>query len=1159
MATPCIITVGGKDYTPAEFMDMLVRDSKMDDVIGWGDKVYAKAKTLSRKQLKVERAKLLKKEPKNLRQAIMQFFLGGGKVNTEDVKRYLGVQGKDWSDMIGKHKNGGNKNSADMIARDFFGQFMSEGGESETAVINEIFEVAKMRKSDMEAELRGEKEQEDFYNENGISKAEYDRMAEAEAIDEIAKDEGVEIPESVSKVIDESVDAISDEEAQNEVNKIISTFTDSKGNIDWEKIKEEWDGFYPPILEMTNKAQQLLKTQIDESGRPKETKPQTSVEVDSKDKVIKEESQIGKTVTFKFAGNETKGVVKSIDENGNYQVVKADGTKHTVKPENARNAESVELAKKSLEENMKKLQEMTKPVTKTEEKPPQVNAVVPKDIFIAPMKVLGAGDKLIESVTNKIQDGIARAYRAATGTSNKYVSRASSEAQGIFRLLGLTEEDIAKRRKGLGQINAAPLKALNFYNNAVNIIGRTPESLRNVHQVLDPEVYQKRGETPKTEADLSPAEKQLYDLLRSMNNMIHDWHYANNRISEETYQKNKDTYAPRFYDNIEFEGYPEELKQAFEDYAKQQNFSYIKERKKFEDVMGENQIVEDPVYGTSMRLAQMMRNQAVMDYAHDIASRTKTYEEGDKNIPSSYVKLEGGGKFGNINTYGELTNKYVPRDIAEDFRGYFFISEAANQIYKSFRWYDRVWARQAMKKIHTLYNPLVQLGNIGSNYVFAMMNGLDAISFQSRKPEAARIVKEKGDLFLRLTEEGLLGQDITTADLKEASKGKPEKKGIRKALSDIDEKISGFYGSRDEIAKVAAYLTHTKDYGRSHDEAVKKVYEGFQNYSNVGRHFDFASKTPIIGNPFIKFKGDLIRIMKNNWSKRPLTNIALLAALNATATALSNWSDEDEDVRKIREGRNFIPKIKLPNALGGDIPLVWQTPYGEINAARYFAPAYIYDMGDKGSAVEEVSQYLPYQAESNKESGIPIPKIQDPFLGVYAQIAFDKDFRGKPILDPDANKFREGNATKEEKIQNAATYIARQQIPMFATAQDFEKAYNGEPDYYGRNRDLKQSLISNIIKVQEFGKKEALEQAEKDVTSGLMEMDRLRKSIVSSKSVAKKNIEKINKMNIPESKKDQLRKVQIDKAMAKIAELMSDTAEIKRKIIEPKQYLNRLK
>lgn len=35
MATPCIITVGGKDYTPAEFMDMLVRDSKMDEVIGY--------------------------------------------------------------------------------------------------------------------------------------------------------------------------------------------------------------------------------------------------------------------------------------------------------------------------------------------------------------------------------------------------------------------------------------------------------------------------------------------------------------------------------------------------------------------------------------------------------------------------------------------------------------------------------------------------------------------------------------------------------------------------------------------------------------------------------------------------------------------------------------------------------------------------------------------------------------------------------------------------------------------------------------------------------------------------------------------------------------------------------------------------------------------
>ena len=39
----------------------------------------------------------------------------------------------------------------------------------------------------------------------------------------------------------------------------------------------------------------------------------------------------------------------------------------------------------------------------------------------------------------------------------------------------------------------------------------------------------------------------------------------------------------------------------------------------------------------------------------------------------------------------------------------------------------------------------------------------------------------------------------------------------------------------------------------------------------------------------------------------------------------------------------FMEKVGL-----GDVPLVWQTKYGEVNAARLFSPMYVYDTGEEG-------------------------------------------------------------------------------------------------------------------------------------------------------------------------------------------------------------------
>ncbi|HYE76305.1 MAG TPA: hypothetical protein VEF04_23370, partial [Blastocatellia bacterium] len=297
-----------------------------------------------------------------------------------------------------------------------------------------------------------------------------------------------------------------------------------------------------------------------------------------------------------------------------------------------------------------------------------------------------------------------------------------------------------------------------------------------------------------------------------------------------------------------------------------------------------------------------------------------------------------------------------------------------------------------------------------------------------------------------------------------------------------------------------------------------------------------------------------MRLIKNGVTRRPLTTTAFLASLALAKNLLSDASDEDEDVRKARERRPFTPKIPTPF---GDISMMWQVPgVGEVNVARFLSPYYVYDLGSNNNMVNSITDWLPYQLDlsgspQSKDVRIPFPEMNDVLLGPWAQVAFDRDFRGQSIRDPEGSKFIT-MATDQEQITNALTYIARSQVPMYRSISDLAAAINGDLDYYGRERSVTQAILNNIIKVQEFESDHAKEQLRKEIGFKLTRIQALEREMGLIKNNFQKEKESIAVRDISIEKKKDLVKAAYDKAMDRLADKAEDIRKTVGELQEPK-------
>lgn len=129
-------------------------------------------------------------------------------------------------------------------------------------------------------------------------------------------------------------------EANTGIDEALKNFTDKDGNLDLAKLSEELKNAKEPnywgdLLGLNEEELTNLQNIIDNEQSKKATDSASPKSENQND--AKPESNIGKEIAFKHAGQTVKGKIESIDENGNYRVVekgkgKSPDTKYRVKP-----------------------------------------------------------------------------------------------------------------------------------------------------------------------------------------------------------------------------------------------------------------------------------------------------------------------------------------------------------------------------------------------------------------------------------------------------------------------------------------------------------------------------------------------------------------------------------------------------------------------------------------------------------------------------------------------------------------------------------------------------------------------------------------------------------------------------------------------------------
>lgn len=371
--------------------------------------------------------------------------------------------------------------------------------------------------------------------------------------------------------------------------------------------------------------------------------------------------------------------------------------------------------------------------------------------------------------------------------------------------------------------------------------------------------------------------------------------------------------------------------------------------------------------------------------------------------------------------------------------------------------YDGLPPRRLRKKMLTVYNPIVRTGNVTSNYLFAYLNGINPVTFTKNKVWAKEQLgnswypgqpksemKGKDPLFIEVQKSGLIGSDIIRSDRnmfdasKEFGREIDTKSGEASAWTKAKrgaDVVTQRYGQADDISKLSAVKTWV-DRGYSVEEAIEKTRRGFQDYSRVGHMYDLGAKSPLFGNAFIRFQGDLwAGILRNAAIDHPFRLAALPIATYALGQTLSAAAGESPEDKETREKRVGAPKIPFTN-----ISTEFQTPWGAIDASRFLG-VYSREDLDGNSITDELSRMLPFNIFDPTKLGTKegqtdaIQKAaSDPLIGPLISMMFDVDWRGKSISDPEGVRngeklFPEDELSSDEKWVNRAQYLARQYMP----------------------------------------------------------------------------------------------------------------------------------
>ena len=676
-------------------------------------------------------------------------------------------------------------------------------------------------------------------------------------------------------------------------------------------------------------------------------------------------------------------------------------------------------------------------------------------------------------VNTKISKGLS--------SENSIIRNISRGIRGLMGGAGSTAERTVLQGEMRGGIAQSRGLANDFFTLGDEIL---PNDLskQKVWAYLDPELSGVKVDS----SHLSPQELKAVDILKEASDLINDQNFALGRITHKTWLQGREgRYITRAYTEYDM---PPELAGTLKQAEGKLDLSGYMKRGEVTD-WKQAEAIKNPFYLAAKRIQSTFSNKAITDYGNWIA---KQPEMISNNAKAGYTQLSENPM------WGSLSGKNIRHDVLADMRGFYSDSKILQGVFDGLTAYDRWKPRQILKKTKTVYNPGTRVGNQTVNRVFAFINGINPIAFEKNMAMFSKGELKSNGQYARLArKEGLLGVDMTKYELSRNLVKDGKKVGV---LGKLDNKVADSYGFADDRAKISA-LKYWLDKGKSIPEAVAKVRSGFQDYSKVGQFYDIGAKLPIVGKPFIRFQSELVRILKNAAVENPLRLPILVGGIALMGELASKASGETAEQKKVRENRFGVPVIPFTN-----IPLVMQTPYGEVNIARMFGMYETAGADTKNkNIVQRVSKYLPVNIPTWSGDKTQVENMKDNVVAMNNDVVtspvmsalFDTDFRGKSVADPNQTQYRPTTLTPgEQNINRAKSMAYGYNAPAINSAIGIGQAIEGKENQYQQLKTPGQAIASlSGFKMEQFGPKQVESTMAKEAQFSQYDKEDVRKQI----------------------------------------------------------------
>jgi len=494
------------------------------------------------------------------------------------------------------------------------------------------------------------------------------------------------------------------------------------------------------------------------------------------------------------------------------------------------------------------------------------------------------------------------------------------------------------------------------------------------------------------------------------------------------------------------------------------------------DVMGE---VQD---GSYLAARTVMDQEAMLindDFFRAIRGGSEPMALHGRTVQVPWVRdtpAPGYRQLPDAKDYGALRNLYALDKYADDIIA-MGRRDAPNALLDAY--FDYI---NYFKISKTAMNPATHARNITGNLAFADFAGIppwDPRVWPDYRKAFALLREGTGHPLLReALEHGAIGTEMVGPDIQRLAHRLHDaslSRGVFGALLDTGkhgvDAVGRIYNLEDQIFKLTAYVQQRR-LGVDPRQAAQHVNDWFPNYAEVGpaiRALRGSERTPgaavaaAIGNPFVSFKAEAIRIAVNAGRRHPIKLVKWLAAPATLTTASMAAMGVGPD--EARQAFRTLPEyLQQPFT----VLLPWRDRQGNL---QFWDMTYYHFLGDLIAANPRTPAMQLALGRDNPITASAGEMVSSffggsPFVTSVIQALHNRDFfTGKPVI--------EFPVTSPEGARQVGEFLLKDVLPvppmMTRGPEAIRAAGKGLPGRFGETISVAQAFLETLTGIRAVG------------------------------------------------------------------------------------------